>query len=91
MKAEKTIFLTEWRQRATPEQRAALYQYANTSRHSLWQVASGRRGISASKAAEIEAATLAIHDADPTLPPVLRTSTCEACAECPYAKKCGAV
>lgn len=91
MKPENTIPLNEWLQRATPVQRATLYEQANTSRHATWQVASGRRGISANKAAQLEAATIAIHRDVPTLPPVLRTSTCEACAECPYAKKCGAV
>lgn len=40
----------------------------------MWQVATGRRGISVEKAAKLEEATTAINQVDSALPPVLPTS-----------------
>lgn len=91
MTTEKSITMCAWNQRATPEQKAEFYARANTSYCANWQVIAGRHGVSAQKAAVIEAATIAINEKDPTLPPVLRTSTCSVCAECPFATKAGAV
>jgi len=90
MNIEKTISLSAWLERATPEQEAQLYDLADTSYCATWQVANGRRGMSVEKAAQLERATIAINQASPTLPPVLRTSTCAVCAACPFAANGGA-
>ncbi|MBK4736802.1 hypothetical protein [Noviherbaspirillum pedocola] len=84
----KSITLKEWLQKATPAQRAQLYKDADTSYMSVHQMAVGHRNISPAKAGEIEKATIGINQADPSLPPVLRLTSCAVCAECPFAKQC---
>lgn len=90
MTTDKSIQLNDWLQHASPKQREEFYARAGTSYCAVWQVAAGRRNMSVEKAALVEQATIAIHQVDPSLLPVLRTSTCSVCAECPFATKGGA-
>jgi hypothetical protein len=86
MTTEKFLTVRGWLGQASGEQREELCARAATSYGAQYQVATCRRNISVEKAARIEAATIAINLVDPTLPPVLRTSTCSVCAECPFAR-----
>lgn len=82
------ITLHAWLARATQAQRAELATLAKSTTPYLYQLATGRRNASAEKAAAIEEATKALHGQHPELPPVLRTSSCQACSACPYAQQC---
>jgi DNA-binding transcriptional regulator YdaS (Cro superfamily) len=88
MQHEPTITLAAWLQRAGPAQRAQLVAAAGPSLQYLQQLARGERAASARKAAAIEQATIEISRASPGLPPVLRVSSCAACAACPHARVC---
>lgn len=74
-----------WMREATTEQQDALAAAIGSSRGTLYQYAQKHRGMSAARAAQIEAA-LSLMPLAPALR-LLRTDLCEACAQCPYAEK----
>jgi DNA-binding transcriptional regulator YdaS (Cro superfamily) len=82
-----SLTLSDWLARATPAQREELARLCSSSAADIYQLATGRRNVSAEKAADIEAATQTMKQ----LPPVLRTSSCKACASCPFAARCADV
>jgi hypothetical protein len=86
MNHQPTLELAEWLPRASADERRRLAALSDTSLQHLRHIAAGRRGLSARKAAALEAASLEIHVSNLGLPPVLRTSSCAACAVCPQAR-----
>jgi len=83
-----TLF-TQWMAAATSAERQALAAAAGTSPNYLYQIASGRREVSAAMAAVIEKAAYPISKlSKKRLPRVKREDLCKACSECPYRPGC---
>lgn len=79
-----------WMAAATTDEKNTVVAVAGTSLQVLYQVASGYRKPSADLAARIEKgiAALARKKRATALPVVTRGDISEACAECPYMKRC---
>lgn len=75
-----------WMSNATPEEQQRLAVFIGTSRAYLYQLGNDHRGVSAAYAAKVEEGTRGLKRKG--LEPVSRTDLCEACASCPYAKRC---
>lgn len=84
------IQLRQFMSAAKAEQRKALAKVAGTSVAHLYHLLSGHRKASAELAGRIEHAAATLRKDDRTLPAVKRSDICKACAECEYAKRCGA-
>lgn len=79
-----------WMAESTTEEKNRVAEAAGTSLQVLYQVVSGYRKPSADLAARIEKgiAALARRKRKVPLPVVTRGDLSEACAECPYMKRC---
>lgn len=78
-----------WMQAATTAEQNRLARAAGTSRGFLYLVSSGNRRFNPVKAAAVERASAAMHEASKgRLPLLYRTDLAEACAECEYARRC---
>jgi hypothetical protein len=80
-----------WMAATTTDEKNTVVAVAGTSLQVLYQVASGYRKPSSDLAARIEKgiAALARRKREVPLPIVTRGDISEACAECPYMKRCG--
>lgn len=82
------IRMTDWMAVASGGEQEQLARMAGTSRPYLYKLAAGGRVASAEKAADIEAAAEKLRALNQTLPRLLRTDLCPACAGCPFALQC---
>lgn len=74
---------------ATSEEQTMLARLVGTSKAMLYQLSTGHRQVSAARAGVIEKVTEHMNKlSEGRLPQVVRTDTCAACRECPYAIKC---
>lgn len=81
--------MKKWMKAATTTEQKALAGVSGASRNYLYQIASGHRTPTASVAARIEiAAAPLIRASKGRLPELTRADLADACANCPYAKKC---
>lgn len=83
--SNKMPALREWLKQVPPETANALCGKIGTSRATLYQYASGHRGISAARATEIDAAVRALRDDGAEVPLLHAKDMCTACAKCRYA------
>lgn len=73
--------LQKWFEQHTGKERVALAKRAGISLTYLWQCSTGRRNVSAAKAAAIETAAAQLNI------PLPRGDLCEVCHDCPYYKR----
>ena len=80
--------LSKWLAAANKKQRGALANRAKTSAAYLYQLATGRRTITAEVAANIEQGSKILHrNSDGFIPALDRRKLCDTCRYCPHAKK----
>ena len=80
--------MADWMQLSSGAEQAVLADFAKTSRRYLYKLANGSKVASAELAGRIEQAAAIIRKENPTLPRLLRTDLCPACAGCPFALQC---
>lgn len=79
----------QWMILATKAEQESLAAEAGTSRNYLYQIADGRRKVSADMAARLEGAAAPIAKASKKrLPKLTRADLCEACRDCPLRRGC---
>lgn len=80
--------IKKWMHVATVKEQDAMAKLAGTTRAMLYQYGGGFRETSAERAAQIELATQAMHKQNKKLPVLFRSDLSNACAKCPFARKC---